>query len=97
MNVSVILSVGNTIIWSPADFVRLPTDKEIISLILIVGLFEIWETEPPKIQKNAFKKVIKLIFILRSQIIIWSSTNQQDFCLPGVSDTGKELRLGVFP
>ncbi len=62
MNVSVILSVGNTIIWSPADFVRLPTDKEIISLILIVGLFEIWETEPPKIQKNAFKKSYKIDF-----------------------------------
>ncbi len=39
MNGSVILTVGNTIIWSPADFVHLPTDKEIISLILIVGLF----------------------------------------------------------
>ncbi len=25
-------TVGKTIIWSPADFVRLPTDKEMISL-----------------------------------------------------------------
>ncbi len=25
-------TVRKTIIWSPADFVRLPTDKEIISL-----------------------------------------------------------------
>ncbi len=25
-------TVGKKIIWSPADFVRLPTDKEIISL-----------------------------------------------------------------
>ncbi len=34
------------IIWSPADFVCFPTDKEIISLyILMVGLFEKWETE----------------------------------------------------
>ncbi len=25
-------TVGGKIIWSPADFVRLPTDKEMISL-----------------------------------------------------------------
>ncbi len=27
-----IYTVGKKIIWSPADFVRLPTDKEMISL-----------------------------------------------------------------
>ncbi len=27
-----IYSGGKTIIWSPADFVRLPTDKEMVSL-----------------------------------------------------------------
>ncbi len=31
-----------------------------------------------------------------SQIIIWSPINQQDFWLPGVFYTGKELRLGVL-
>ncbi len=39
-------TVGKKIIWSPADFVRLSTDKEMISQkILMVGLFEKWETE----------------------------------------------------
>ncbi len=34
------------IIWSPADFVRLPTDKiNDQSIFLMVGLFEQWETE----------------------------------------------------
>ncbi len=37
----------------------------------------------------------KLICILMSQIRIWSSINQQDFCLPGIFYTGKELRLGA--
>ncbi len=36
-------------IWSTADFLCLPTDKEMIglffSIILMVGLFEQWETE----------------------------------------------------
>ncbi len=37
----VIYSVGGGgVIWSPADFVCLPTDKEII----MVSLFEQWET-----------------------------------------------------
>ncbi len=41
------MNSGGKIMWSPADFVRLPTDKEIISLwmILLVELFELWETE----------------------------------------------------
>ncbi len=30
---------GKNVIWSPADFVRFPTDKE------MVGLFQQWETE----------------------------------------------------
>ncbi len=44
-------------------------------------------------QKNAFQKSYKLICILMSQISIWSPINQQDFWLPGVFYTGKELRL----
>ncbi len=31
-----------------------------------------------------------------SQISIWSPINQQDFWLPGVFYTGKELRLGAL-
>ncbi len=38
----------------------------------------------------------KLISILMSQISIWSPINQQDFCLPGMFNTGKELRLGAL-
>ncbi len=37
----------------------------------------------------------KLICILMSEISIWSPINQQDFWLPGVFYTGKELRLGA--
>ncbi len=37
---SVCVCVGGGVIWSPADFVCLPTDKEII----MVSLFEQWET-----------------------------------------------------
>ncbi len=64
----------------------------------MVGLFEQWETEwlQKKIQKNAFQKSYKLICILMSQISIWSPTNQQDFWLPCVFYTGKELRLGAL-
>ncbi len=55
-----------------------------------------------KIQKNAFQESYKLICILMSDISIWSAINQQDFWLPGVFYTGKELRLralsyGSFP
>ncbi len=46
-------------------------------------------------KENTFKKMYKLICILMSQIRIWSSINQQDFCLPGIFYTGKELRLGA--
>ncbi len=46
-----------------------------------------------KIQKNAFQKSYKLVCILMSEISIWSPINQQDFWLPGVFYTGKELRL----
>ncbi len=49
-----------------------------------------------KIQKNAFPKGYKLICILMSQISIWSPINPQDFWLPGVFYTGKELRLGAL-
>ncbi len=42
------------------------------------------------------KKSYKLICILMSQISIWSPVNQQDFCLPGIFYTGKELRLGAL-
>ncbi len=52
------------------------------SIILMVGLFEQWETK--QIQKNAFQKSYKLICILMSQISIWSPINQQYFWLPGV-------------
>ncbi len=31
-----------------------------------------------------------------SEISIWSLNNQQDFWLPGVFYTGKELRLGAL-
>ncbi len=49
-----------------------------------------------KIQKNAFKKSHKLICILMSEISNWSPVNQQDFRLPCVFYTGKELILGEF-
>ncbi len=48
-----------------------------------------------KIQKNAFKKSHKLICILMSEISI-DPLNQQDFRLPCVFYTGKELILGEF-
>ncbi len=32
LQIHVHITVGKKIIWSPADFVRLPTDKEMISL-----------------------------------------------------------------
>ncbi len=48
------------------------------------------------IQKNAFENSYTLICILISQISIWSPINQQDFWLPGVFYTGKELRLGAL-
>ncbi len=42
----IIIHWGKNNIWSPADFVPLPTDKKNDqSLILMVGLFEQWETE----------------------------------------------------
>ncbi len=64
------------------------------SIILMVGLFEQWETEyQQKIQKNAFDKSYKSICILMNEISIWYPINQQDFWLPGVFYTGKELRL----
>ncbi len=38
--------MGEKIIWSPADFVHLPTEKRNDqSIIVMVGLFEQWETE----------------------------------------------------
>ncbi len=46
-----------------------------------------------KIQKNAFLESYELICILMSQTSILSPINQQDFWLPGVFYTGKELRL----
>ncbi len=49
-----------------------------------------------KIQKNAFQNSYKLICILMGEIIIWSPINQQDFWLPCVFYTGKELRLGAL-
>ncbi len=51
------------------------------------------EKQQQKIQKNDLHK---LICILMSQISIWSPINQQDFWLPGVFYTGKELRLGAL-
>ncbi len=30
---------GGEIIWSPADFVCLPAEKQMINIILMVGLF----------------------------------------------------------
>jgi len=50
------------------------------------------EIRTKKIQKHAFQKSYKLIFILMSQISIWSPINLQDVWLPGVFYTGKELR-----
>ncbi len=62
----------------------------------MVGLFKHWEfnseLEKKKNKKNAFQKSYKFICILMSEISIWSPTNQQDFWLPGVFYTGKELR-----
>ncbi len=49
-----------------------------------------------KNQKNAFQKRYKLICILMSERSIWSPISQQDFWLPGVFYTGKELRLGAL-
>ncbi len=37
--------VGGGIIWSPADFVHLSNDKEMMSIILMVGLFKQWDIE----------------------------------------------------
>ncbi len=45
------------IIWSPADFVRLPWQRNDQSIILMVGLFEQWETEQQ--QKNPEKHISK--------------------------------------
>ncbi len=53
-------------------------------------------TKKKKIQKNAFQKSYKLICFLMSEISIWSLINQQDFWLPCVYYTGKELRLGAL-
>ncbi len=51
---------GGKIIWSPADFECLPIDKEIISLLLTVGLFKRWKTEQQqqKSRKTHLQKVI---------------------------------------
>ncbi len=54
------------------------------------------QENPKKIQKNAFQKSYKLICILMSEISIWSPINEQDFWLPDVFYTGKELRLGAL-
>ncbi len=43
-----------------------------------------------KIQKNAFENFYKFNVI---KVKMWSSINQQDFCLPGVFYTGKEHSL----
>ncbi len=44
--------------WFPADFVRLHSDKEMISLyFLLVGLFEQWETNLSK--QNPEKRISK--------------------------------------
>ncbi len=45
--------------------------------------------------EKRIKKSYKLICILMSQISIWSPINQQDFWLPGVFNTGKELRISA--
>ncbi len=37
-----------------------------------------------------------LLIVLMSQISILSPINQQDFWLPGVFYTGKDLRLGAL-
>ncbi len=57
-------------------------------------LFEQWEQWEQKIPEKCIKKSYKLICILMSEISIWSFINQQDFWLPDVFYTGKELRLG---
>ncbi len=63
----------------------------------MVGLFNSErQNNNKKIQKNTFQKSYKLICILMSQISIWSPQMQQDFWLPGVFYTGKELRLGAL-
>ncbi len=73
-----------------------------LSIILMVGLFEQWENnrittkKSRKTQKNTFQKSYKLICILMSQISIWSPINHQDFWLPGVFYTGEDLRLGAL-
>ncbi len=62
----------------------------------MVGLFELGDRTTTKIQKNTFQKLYKLINILMSEKSIWSPINQQDFWLPGVFYTSKELRLGAL-
>ncbi len=42
------------------------------SIILMVGLFEQWETEQKNPKKPHFKKSYKLIWILMSEISIWT-------------------------
>ncbi len=56
----------------------------------------IWTVRDRTTTKNAFKKSYKLICILMSQISIWSPINQQDFWLPGVFYTGKELSTACY-
>jgi len=62
-------TVSKKCIYSPADFVRLPTDKEMI------GLFQQWETEQQKHLEKRISKSYTLIYILMSQISIWSPIN----------------------
>ncbi len=56
-------------------------------IIFMVGLFELIETEHQTNQKNPEKssiQMLKIIYILVSQISIWSPTNQQEFWLPHI-------------
>ncbi len=65
------------------------------SVILTVYLNSERQNNNKKISK-CISKSYELICILMSQISIWSPINQQDFWLPGVLYTGKELRLGAL-
>ncbi len=53
-------------------------------------------TTTAKNPEKCISKSYILICILMSEISIGSPINKQDFWLPGVFYTGKELRLGAF-
>ncbi len=75
----------------PADFVRLHSDKEMISrYFLLVGLFEQWETNLSK--QNPEKRISKKWCNEWNKYLIPCQSER----FPGVFYTCKELRLGAL-